>query len=247
MGFNLPSARSLKPKHPKKLVERWQAEGLSTGTIKNRMSGLRYWAGKVNKASVIPRDNEELGIEERKSCAENKAKTLDMAKVGNLPCKRMQQATRLMSAFGLRMEEALKFNPSLADKGNKIALKASWCKGGRSRDIPVHTKKHRALLNEVKETVGNGSLIPDDQKYITFRKAFEYQTLKAGFSNLHGLRHNFAQWRYKQLTGWKSPKAGGTPARYLKAAQREIDRDVRLQISQELGHNRIEITKIYLG
>lgn len=247
MGFNLPSARSLKPKHPQKLVERWKAEGLTAGTIKNRMSGLRYWAGKVNKASVIPRDNKDLGIEDRKADATNKAQTLDLAKIESLPCERMQLAARLMAAYGLRMEEALKFNASLADKGNKIALKASWCKGGRSRDIPIHTEKHRALLDEVKETTGNGSLIPDDQKYITFRKAFEYQTLKAGLSNLHGLRHNFAQWRYKQLTGWKSPKAGGTPARFLKGVQREIDKDARLQISQELGHNRIEITKVYLG
>ena len=40
MGFRHMNAQSLKPKHVEKLVERWLAEELSPGTIKNRMSAL---------------------------------------------------------------------------------------------------------------------------------------------------------------------------------------------------------------
>ena len=40
-----------------------------------------------------------------------------------------------MAAFGLRMEEALKFQPRLADKGDYIALKPNWCKGGAQRFV----------------------------------------------------------------------------------------------------------------
>src|SRR5947207_86101 len=43
MGFRHMNAHSLKPKHVEKLVERWLAEHLSPGTIKNRMSALRWW------------------------------------------------------------------------------------------------------------------------------------------------------------------------------------------------------------
>lgn len=246
-GYNLPSARSLKPKHVQYLVDRWQAEDLGTGTIKNRMAGLRWWAGKVNKASIIPRKNEELGIAERKASTENKAQKLDMQKLETLPCERMKLAARSMAAFGLRMEEALKFNASFSDKGDHIALKAGWCKGGRARFIPITLDRQRALLDEIRETVGNGSLIPNDKNYIQHRKAFEHQTLKAGYSNLHGLRHNYAQVRYKVLTGWDCPKAGGISRLKMNAAQREIDHDARLQISRELGHERIQITKNYLG
>jgi hypothetical protein len=46
---------------------------------------------------------------------------------------------RLQAAFGLRREEAVKFQPSYADRGDRLALKASWCKGGRAREIPVRT------------------------------------------------------------------------------------------------------------
>ena len=247
MGYILAGARSLKPKHPQKLVERWQAEGLGVGTIKNRMAHLRYWAQKVNKASVIPRKNEELGIEDRKASTENRAQKLDMDKLAALPCERMQLATRLMAAFGLRMEEAIKFRPSIADKGNTLALKASWCKGGRARNVPVTFERQRALLNEIHETVGNGSLIPDDKSYIQQRKSLEHQSLKAGFSNLHGLRHNYAQARYFALTGWRCPKAGGMSSDKMDKLQKAADRAARLEISQELGHGRIEITQTYLG
>lgn len=209
-GFRLPSAQSLKPKHVDRLVSNWKEQGLKAGVIKNRMAVLRYWAKKVNKASVVYRTNDAYGIKRRSASDVNKAQRLNLDKVEQLPCKRMQLATRMCAAFGLRIEEALKFQPRLADKGDKIALKPSWTKGGRYREIPVHSDRHRALLNEVADTVGDGSLIPDDKNYIQHRKAFEYQTLKAGMNNLHGLRHNYAQYRYKQIVGRPCPKAVGT-------------------------------------
>jgi site-specific recombinase XerC len=209
-GYKLPSAHSLKPKHVQCLVKRWQAENLGAGTIKNRMSALRHLAASVNKASIIPRTNEELGIDCRTASYENKAQKLDMDKVDTILCERMRLSCRLMAAFGLRMEEALKFNASLADKGDHIALKASWCKGGRARVIPLTmTTRQRTLLDEIKAVCGSGSLIPDDRSYIEHRKAFEYQTWQAGLNNLHGLRHNYAQVRYQALTGWDCPKRGG--------------------------------------
>lgn len=241
-GYKLPSARSIKPKHVEYLVQRWQSEGLGAGTIKNRMCGLRWWAQKVNKASIIPRTNEELGIEARTRSGDDKAQKLDLDKVSALPCERMQMTTRLMAAFGLRMEEALKFRACIADKGESLVLKGSWCKGGRAREIPITLERQRDLLAQAHELVGKGSMIPNDKNYIQHRKAFEHQTLKAGFTNLHGLRHNYAQARYKMLTGTPCPKAGGAASNKSQA-----DLEARQQISAELGHGRLEITKVYLG
>lgn len=246
-GFRLPTARSLKPKHIQRLVTGWQNQELSTGAIKNRMSALRWWAKSVNKASVVHRTNDAYGIERRSASETNKAQRLNIEKTAKLPCKRMKLAVRLSAAFGLRVEEALKFTPRLADKGDYIALKPSWTKGGRYREIPVLTERHRALLDEAHTLVGDGSLIPPEKSYIEHRKAFEYQTIKAGMTNLHGLRHNYAQWRYKALTGFACPKAGGAPTKALSEELRRLDRDARLTIAEELGHNRIDVTKAYLG
>lgn len=52
MGFVNMRSQSLKPRHVEKLVERWTAEGLSIGTVKNRMAELRWWAEKIDLALV---------------------------------------------------------------------------------------------------------------------------------------------------------------------------------------------------
>src|SRR5713101_6999398 len=65
MGFRHMNAHSLKPKHVEKLVERWLAEQLSPGTIKNRMSALRWWAEKIGKENIIARTNAAYGIPDR--------------------------------------------------------------------------------------------------------------------------------------------------------------------------------------
>ena len=40
---------SFKLKHVEGLEERWRAEGLTVGTIKNWMAELRLWAEKIGK------------------------------------------------------------------------------------------------------------------------------------------------------------------------------------------------------
>jgi len=53
MGFRHMDAHSLKPKHVEKLVERWLGEDLSAGTLKNRMTALRWWAEKIGVSSNL--------------------------------------------------------------------------------------------------------------------------------------------------------------------------------------------------
>jgi hypothetical protein len=64
---------------------------------------------------------------------------------------------------------------------------------------------------------------------------------------MHGLRHHYAQARYEALTGWKAPAAGGPDAQVLTQEQRLEDAMARQTISQELGHERAQITAVYLG
>ncbi|MGH8627536.1 MAG: hypothetical protein ACREYC_20450, partial [Gammaproteobacteria bacterium] len=65
--------------------------------------------------------------------------------------------------------------------------------------------------------------------------------------HLHGLRHEYAQSRYQELTGWKAPAAGGPKSAELTADQKRLDQDARIAISCELGHEREQITAVYLG
>jgi site-specific recombinase XerC len=85
MGFVNMRAQSLKPKHVEKLVERWTAEGLSTGTVKNRMTELRWWAEKIGKTNIVAKSNDTYGIADRRHVTNvSKARELtngDLAKI----------------------------------------------------------------------------------------------------------------------------------------------------------------------
>ena len=63
----------------------------------------------------------------------------------------------------------------------------------------------------------------------------------------HGLRHAYAQSRYRELTGRAAPAAGGAHSPALSAEEKAGDRKARLTISRELGHEREQITAVYLG
>ncbi|EMN9195371.1 integrase [Pseudomonas aeruginosa] len=246
-GFRRMTAASLKGKHVDALVERWQAEGLSTGTLKNRMAHLRWWAEKVGKAGILPADNARLGIPERQHVTNlDKSRELGDA-LDQVRDAHVRMSLQLQQAFGLRREESIKFQPSYADRGDHIALKGSWTKGGRERSVPITTDEQRHILDQAHQLAGAGSLIPAHKSYIQQRHVYDGQCKAAGLSHMHGLRHRYAQQRYEAQTGWKAPAAGGPAARDLTPAQRNTDAQARQTISRELGHERAQITAMYLG
>ena len=248
IGYRKMTDRSLKPKHVEALVEQWCAQGLSIGTIKNRMAVIRWWAHKVNKQNVVARSNEHYGIPDRRFITnESRAKTVTRAELNTVRDEHVRMSLELQQAFGLRREEAMKFQPSFADRSDHLVLKASWTKGGRERTIPVRTEAQRDVLNRARHLAGLGSLIPSSRNYVQQLRVYEGNTLRAGLSRMHGLRHAYAQDRYEELTGWSCPAAGGPVAKDLTPEQRELDHEVRLIISRELGHEREAVVGAYRG
>lgn len=248
LGYRNMHATSLKPKHVQALVQSWREQELSAGTIKNRLADLRWWAEKVGKPAVLAKDNLQYGIEQRVFVSgQSKARDLPSDQLDRIRDQHVRMSLRLQAAFGLRREEAIKFQPSYADHGDHLRLKPSWCKGGRARQIPVRTPEQRQVLEECHRLAGTGSLIPPERSYIEQRRIYERHVARAGLSKLHGLRHAYAQARYRTLTGFDPPACGGPVGRQLTLEQRERDRRARLQISRELGHEREQITAVYLG
>jgi len=246
-GFRQMKASSLKGKHAQALLERWQGEGLSSGTIKNRLSHLRWWAEKIGKAGILPADNTQLGVPERRYVTNiSKAQELgtDLEQIADV---HVRMSLQLQAAFGLRREEAIKFQPSYADRGDHIALKGSWTKGGRERTVPITTTGQRDVLQAAHRLAGTGSLIPANKTYIQQRHVYDGQCKAAGLSHMHGLRHQYAQSRYEALTGCKAPAAGGPQRQSLTMSQRLRDTEARERISKELGHNRTGIVSVYCG
>jgi len=174
LGYRYMTAASLKPRHVERLVERWQAEGLSLGTIKNRMAELRWWAERIGKQNIIARDNAFYGIADRQYVTNvSKARQLTGAELGRITDLYTAMSLRLQAAFGLRRAESIKIQPEWADRGKQIVLKDSWTKGGRSREIPIRNDEQRRVLDEAKALAGKGSLIPADQGFVEQLRRFE--------------------------------------------------------------------------
>ncbi len=247
-GFKDMRATSLKTKHVTALIEHWKNEGLSPGTIKNRMAELRWWAEKVNKQNVVARSNDHYDIDKKIGVTNvSRARTLTSEDLTRITDPYTALSLKLQAAFGLRREESIKFRPEWADRGDKLILKDSWTKGGRAREIPIRNDQQRLLLVEAKELAGRGSLIPHDKTYVQQLQRFKAQCQAAGIHHVHGHRHHYAQQRYRELTGWLCPAQGGPTSKQLSLKQKEIDRQVRLAISEELGHSREGIVATYIG
>ena len=248
LRFRRMQAKSLKPKHIESLVAHWRDQGISIGTLKNRLSALRWWAKKINKPGIIARDNGAYGIGKRAHVTkESKARRLNDEKLGRINDPYVRLSIRLQSEFGLRREESIKFSPGYAIQGDHIKLKSSWTKGGRARTVPIRNDEQRALLREVAAFAKGGALIPPKLRYVEQLHRYERQLRNARLQKLHGLRHAYAQRRYQELTGWQSPAAGGPASKSLSSDQRALDKGAREIISRELGHSREQISAVYLG
>lgn len=249
LGFrHVKTAHDLKPKHVGKLVEHWKRTEVSVGAIKNRMSALRWLNSKVGDGNLVEATNAHYNIEQRVYVSnEDKSVDFDQGRIEAIPDRFVQASAMLQREFGLRREEAMKIQPGVADKGDRLVLQPSWCKGGRDRELPINTESQREALAVAHKIAGNGSLIPSEKSYVQHLRTFERLMDKVGLSKTHGARHAYAQVRYKELTGRECPSKGGKVSKELDKTEKAQDRQIRLRISREMGHARESVTAVYLG
>lgn len=162
---------------------------------------------------------------------------------------RAAAAAILAWCFGLRSEEAALLDAvkalQQAEYYGRFDLVAGT-KGGRRRVVRVRHAYQMQLLQQVAETQEGGrSIIPSELDWQGFRDG---ELLNArpilkdqGVKHFHDLRAAYACRRYQELTGHAAPVILG------KISDKKLDRAARLIISQELGHNRIEVSSAYVG
>lgn len=103
------------------MVNHYQSENLAVGTLKNRLSVLRWWANKLGRSQVVASTNEHYGIGARQLVAKaSKAKILEPEKHHQISCRYIQISLALQAVFGLRLEESIKFQLRIADKQDHI-------------------------------------------------------------------------------------------------------------------------------
>lgn len=255
LGFKVGHIKGIKERHVHALIEHWKSQDKNPATIKNYMAKLRSMAKYLETPDIIKADNSAYGIRERSYAPTiNKAITsIDLTTCEDAYIKLSLESQAL---FGFRREESLKFTLSEALRHNHLVIQPSWTKGGVGRIIGIQTEEQRLWLARVNQLVMPGqSLIPPKKTYREQLGHYKTITARMGLNNLHGLRHAYAQRRYQELTahfdinkkGLLPPIAGGKPYRELSQIEKDWDRRARHIIVRELGHSRLNITKIYIG
>jgi hypothetical protein len=248
---------NLNPKHVDFLVE-FIREGkspktgkkFSVGTQKNMLSALRWLLAAINRSSLLPANNDALGIARRKYVT-NADKSIvltaeQITKICTLD-RLVGASLKLQIAFGLRIEESIKNIPSIAFQGDHVFLKGSWTKGNVPRAIPILSEHQRLAIFDAVAVSRGRALIPDEQSYVAHRRYARGLYATIGLKRTHGLRHAYAIRRFEELAGFPCPVRGGPKKQDLTPEMRERDRLARITVSRELGHHRIEITKTYVG
>ena len=253
-GYKLEKFNNVKAKHIFAYVERMQENGKSDSTIRTALAGIRFMYEKVGGKSILPK-NDRFDFDKRERGTVNKAwtdkeieKALSTAKgQGN---EKMYFAIKLSSTFGLRIEETARLRPSQI-KGGYLQIKG---KGGKVRNVRIETKEEKKAVEELKEYVNgkdkaeyilsNGDIKATKQsieKWIERnRDSFTDKDRTKGQTkgkkpmsetlSFHGLRYRYAQRRYEEEL-----RKGSTEKKAKKT------------VSISLGHNRAEVTDIYLA
>jgi len=249
-GYKIRHIKQLKYKHVKYLVDRWLAEQLNAGTMKNRMTDLRWVLDKFGKAAEIPRSNAAFGIPKRQYVTnQDKSITVSENDLSKITDENVKMSLILQRAFGLRRKESIKIRINEAVLGDELRLKGEWCKNGRPRTIKIQYPEQWQAIEQVKAFVGSShrALIPENKQYVQQKDAYNNQLNQAGIRKAHGLRHAFAQKRYFDLVGISCPAKGGLTKRELNPEQLTLDHQARSIISEELGHSRLDVVSIYIG
>jgi integrase len=250
----------LRGRHIHFMVSRWVRRGLAPGTIQVYLSYLRVFAGWIGKDGMVLEPAAFVSDQApvtRTYCAESDRSWSAVGVDAGDLVARVAQADVFVGAqlamalaFGLRVKEAIMFQPfqAVTEDGASIALRHGT-KGGRARLVPVDTDAKRAALELARRVAVSDaghlgdprrSLGQNRTRFYTVLERFGVTKRQSGIT-AHGLRHQYANDRYLDVAGAPSPVRGGD------RLDREVDRSVRLQVAEELGHARENITTAYLG
>lgn len=244
--YHVERLANIAPKHIIAYVETMQTQGKSAATIKTDLAAIRFFHDQMSKPRYRLPDNTALGLERRSYGKVDRTwdddeflRILEQAKA--LERYDYTLAFNLARYAGLRIHECFRIDTATAEKAlrdNAITVKG---KGGKIRTVPINEPIALALREQLSRTQrGHKLLVPDGvptdhaihqlQEFI-IRYRPEAQDAKSKHPlTFHGLRHTFAAEQYQHLV------------------ENDADPlDARYAVSRLLGHNRSDVTTVYLA
>ena len=191
-------------------------------------------------------------------------------KTNDLRYAALKHAVNIQSV-NLRLRESLLVKLGKKDLSSnvlKIAAKGDGSKNSRAREIKINSEQKATLL-EARQFLKNNNLKNLNIGTVRNGRDFANNTLKA-FKNetgvyfhFHGERHFQAHEAYKSAWQGKGyviecrARTGETKTEWRERILSEtglsksefaiLDKEIRQEISRDLGHERIEITSRYIG
>lgn len=263
LGYKIQHPGSLAGKHIEQLAHYWQQNGIAARTLHARMSALRVYSRWIKKDGLVKSNEAYFPLEviARSGVATTNKGWLSagidpfsiIEKARQID-ERLAMYLALMYFFGLRVKEALEFRPlnSMIENGVAIEIREG-SKGGRLRHVPLNTPEQMAVFQwacALAKKSPSGRLRWPDMTWRQAQNHFYYlirSRLKISRKivgvTAHGLRHGYAQTKYRQLTGLPTPIEGGA----LGKIDRDTHQVANISVSRALGHSRTAVTSMYYG
>ena len=246
--FHLQKLENISGKHLVSYVLWMQESGKSASTIKTDLAAIRFFHDKMSRPKYQLPTNDELAVELERRCFGGVDRTWSNIEFNKMLGKALAEdrydfilALYLGRYAGLRIHECFRIDTATAERAlreNAITIKG---KGGKVRTVPINEQIAVAMRKQLDRTFrGQKLLVPDDMhtdRAINLLQLFimkhRDEVRDAGSDRpltFHGLRHTYAAEKYKELTG------SGMSAL-----------DAHFAVSRLLGHERADVTNIYLA
>ena len=235
------------------IAERVEGEEISQQYATNLISSLNIVLGYLSPYKyVLQKPSALIGRRDRKR---KRAVIIDCDPIVTLSYRLRRESAHDLALLvllcryaGLRLREALMLDFAEALKSYKKNFTINiirGTKGGRKADRFIGPPKF--LIKDIEafaKKSGWSCLIPPDKNYVQRKNQVHCKLLPllkdVGFKTLHDLRASYACERYKALTNQDAPILGGEPLDSKNIAK-------FLALSNELGHNRIDVLHAYIG
>lgn len=246
--YHLQKLSNISGKHLTAYVLYMQEQEKSASTIKTDLAAIRFFHDKMERTKYRLPSNDELAVELERRRFGGVDRTWSVREFNRFLATCMADGHEDHAAVacltwyaGLRIHECFRIDSAIAEQAlreNAITVKG---KGGKIRTVPINEsirielKKCWLSLNGATScsclTV-KPPTTPSDGFSSTFTRSVRKFRIKGSTRPLthHGLRHSFAARTYQELID-----SGVSPF------------NASLRVSQLLGHERPDVTNIYLA
>ena len=245
-AYRLQKLSNFSGKHLVAYVLWMQERELSASTVKTDLAAIRFFHDKISNPKYKLPSNAELGVELERRRFGDTDRTWSIAEFNRLLGKALDREDYILAFYlaryaGLRIHECFRIDTAIARQAIREGAITIKGKGGKIRTVPINQQIIFAFEKCLRSTpLGSKLLVPDSiptdkainqlQQFILLHREDVQDPGSNRPLTFHGLRHTYAAEKYSQL---------------IDEGVSELD--AHLTVSRLLGHERADVTNIYLA